>query len=65
MKLELTKLESEWLYAILKDCKPTAIKDSANKYIVAQMVIDKMDERNKRDATYQQYLDQKLEQEMK
>ena len=64
MKLELTKLEAEWLYAILKDCKPTALKDSGNKYIVAQLVIDKMDERNKRDITYQQYLDQKLEQEM-
>ena len=64
MKLELTKLEVEWLYAILKDCKPTAMKDSGNKYIVAQLVIDKMEERNKRDITYQQYLDQKLEQEM-
>lgn len=64
MKLELTKIEAEWLYSILKDCKPTALKDSGNKYIVAQLVIDKMDERNKRDITYQQYLDQKLQQEM-
>lgn len=43
MKLELNQMESEWLYAILKDLKPVSLsKDSESKYIMGQIIMQKM-----------------------
>jgi len=44
MKLELTQLESEWLYAILNDCKCVSpVKDASSKYVIAQTIKQKME----------------------
>lgn len=44
MKLELNQMESEWLYAILKDLKPVSLtKDPESKYIMGQVIMQKMD----------------------